>query len=86
MDASKLSAGQIDYICRYALTPKLKECEKRKRESKTTDVGIIYANAEIAKIKEIFIMVGYWKDETLARDDEFRAERESAEQEDRGNR
>ena len=83
MDATKLSAGQIDYICRYALTPKLKECEKRKRESATTDVGIIYANAEIAKIKEIFITVGYWTDETLA--DEFRAERESAEKEDRGN-
>ena len=85
MDASKLSAGQIDYICRYALTPKLKECEKRKRESAKTDVGIIYANAEIAKIKEIFVMVGYWTDETLAHSDEFRAERESAEREDGGN-
>ena len=30
-------------------------------------------------------MVGYWTDETLASNDEFRAERESAEQEDRGN-
>jgi hypothetical protein len=62
MDASKLTEGQIDYICRYALTPILEECERAKRSKNKQDVGIIYANATIEKIQDIFISTGYWKE------------------------
>ena len=63
MDASKLTEGQIDYICRYALTPILQECEKAKRSKNKQDVGIIYANATIEKIGELFRAMGYWQEE-----------------------
>jgi hypothetical protein len=79
MNGSKLTEGQIDYICRYALTPILQKAQEIKSR------GSRYADGDLKNISEIFMAVGYWTDETLMRNDEFRAERINAEREDRGN-
>ena len=63
MNGSTLTEGQIDYICRYALTPILEEAERTKRSSKMYNPSIIYANATIEKIGELFRAMGYWQEE-----------------------
>jgi hypothetical protein len=62
MNGSKLTEGQIDYICRYALTPILQECETALRARVHATVGSGYAKATIEKIEDIFISTGYWKE------------------------
>ena len=80
MDASKLTAEQIDWVCRYPLAQMLETAQTTLRKSTADDTAIIYANARIQKVAEIYRAVGYW--EPL---EEFTWERLSAEQEDRGN-
>ena len=63
MNASELTEDQIDYICRYCLTPMLTDAQDTKRKARKDDVNIIYANAQIEKIEQIFRTVGYWKEE-----------------------
>lgn len=62
MDASQLSEEQINFICRHALEPMLVDAQRDKRYCKSGDVSIVYANAKIERIGEIFRAVGYWND------------------------
>ena len=63
MNASELTEDQIDYICRRCLSPMLADAQDTKRKARKDDVNIIYANAQIEKIGQIFRTVGYWKEE-----------------------
>ena len=63
MNASELTEEQIDYICRRCLSPMLADAQDTKRKARKDDVNIIYANAQIEKIGQIFRTVGYWKEE-----------------------
>ena len=63
MNASELTEDQIDYICRRCLSPMLADAQDTKRKARKDDVNIIYANAQIEKIEQIFRTVGYWKEE-----------------------
>ena len=62
MNASKLTAEQMEWICRQPLAQLLEEAQQTKRSAKKHDVGIIYANATIEKISEIYKAIGYWQD------------------------
>jgi hypothetical protein len=62
MNASELTEDQIDYICRRCLSPMLADAQDTKRKARKDDVNIIYANAQIEKIEQIFRTVGYWKE------------------------
>ena len=63
MNASELTEEQIDYICRRCLAPMLADAQDTKRKARKDDVFIVYANAQIEKIEQIFRAVGYWKEE-----------------------
>ena len=83
MDASKLTAEQMEWVCRYPLAQMLRDAQQFLRETtnqRQDSTTIIYANARVQKVAEIYRAVGYW--EPL---EEFTWERLSAEQEDRGN-
>jgi hypothetical protein len=65
MNASELTEDQIDYICRRCLSPMLADAQDTKRKARKNDgfdVNIVYANAQIEKIEQIFRAVGYWKE------------------------
>lgn len=62
MNASELTEEQIDYICRHGLTPMLTDAQDTIRTARKDDVFIVYANAQIEKIEQIFRTVGYWKE------------------------
>jgi len=60
MNASELTEEQIDYICRYCLTPLYVEAQDEKR-NRQDEVLISWANKTIERIEQIFRTVGYWK-------------------------
>jgi hypothetical protein len=83
MDASKLTAEQMEWVCRYPLAQMLENAQMTKRRANKHDVrSIVYANLQIQQIAVIYKAVGYWQEKDGA---EFTWERLSAEQEDRGN-
>jgi hypothetical protein len=62
MNASKLTAEQLEWLCRVPLTLMLDEAKQTKREAKSNSPTIVYANARIEKVSEIFKAVGYWQE------------------------
>ena len=82
MDASKLTAEQMEWVCRYPLAQMLEDAQITKRKCKKNDPNIIYANLQIQQIAVIYKAVGYWQEQD---GEEFTWERLSAEREDRGN-
>jgi hypothetical protein len=82
MDTSKLTAEQMEWVCRYPLAQMLEDAQMTKRKAKKNDTSIIYANLQIQQIAVIYKAVGYWQEKD---GEEFTWERLSAEQEDSGN-
>jgi hypothetical protein len=66
MNASKLTAEQLEWLCRVPLTLMLDEAKQTKREAKSNSPTIVYANARIEKVSEIFKAVGYWQESDKA--------------------
>jgi hypothetical protein len=61
MDARKLTAEQIRYICQDFLEPQLARAKSMRAKS---EEGSLYANVcdeQIKKIADIFVSVGYWQ-------------------------
>jgi hypothetical protein len=61
LDASKLTAEQINYICQDFMEPQLARAKSIRAKSET---GSLYANVcdeQIKKIADIFVSVGYWQ-------------------------
>jgi hypothetical protein len=65
MNASKLTAEQMEWICRYPLAQMLEDAQQYIRETTRENQNsptIVYANARIQKVSDIFKTVGYWQD------------------------
>jgi hypothetical protein len=61
MNASKLTAEQINYICQDFIEPQLARAKSMRAKS---EEGSLYANVcdeQIKKIADIFVSVGYWQ-------------------------
>ena len=56
-----ISKDDIDYICRHALLPRLKEWQK---VLANTDDAVITENAQrnIARIEKLFVGLGWWSE------------------------
>jgi hypothetical protein len=62
MNASKLTAEQINYICQDFIEPQLARAKSMRAKS---EEGSLYANVcdeQIKKIADIFVSVGYWQE------------------------
>lgn len=62
MDASKLTEGQIDYICTEFLVPQLIRAQAMNDKSEPNSIYGVISSREIAKLSDIFISTGYWKE------------------------
>ena len=61
MQADKLTAEQINYICQDFIEPKLIQWREVARLSEAESPYGNIAKAELEKIAGIFVSVGYWQ-------------------------